>query len=399
MLSSGVSMRTIALLALLNGLKGPAVRCQSGKFKPPFLFSMPKLDRYLLGEFTLSFIATLSVLLITSVGGVLVDVLGRIADGRMPAQLLLSQLGLQFVVYLPIILPMALLLGLALAISRLYRDSEMAVLTATGVSPLRLLRPVFCLAGPIVLLVALTSLWLGPKAERRSAALIENASRSMVVTGLEAGKFTSLPGGGIVYLSSLSADGKQMGKVFMQRTNQGRMDVVSANSGSLFFEGTQQRFLKLEDGYRVEGPTDGALDYHLMRYASNAIALPPQPTARDNDDPELLSTPQLLSDSRPKAQAQLHWRITPPLLALAFTFLVLPMSRSAPRQARHGQVMLLFLAYVFGVNMMILGRQWIAAGKLPPAAGLWWLSIPLLVLGIWLCWRDGRLPRAQSSLS
>jgi len=373
-----------------------ALRCQGGKFKPPFLFSMPKLDRYLLGEFTLSFMATLSVLLITSVGGVLVDVLGRIADGRMPAQLLLSQLGLQFVVYLPIILPMALLLGLALAISRLYRDSEMAVLTATGVSPIRLLRPVLCLAGPIVILVAMTSLWLGPKAERHSAALIEKASRSMVVAGLEAGKFTSLPGGGIVYLSSLSADSKHMGKVFIQRPHEGRMDVVSANSGSLFFEGTQQRFLKLEEGYRVEGPMDGALDYHLMRYASNAIALPPQQAARDDNDPELLPTSQLFSDSRAKAQAQLHWRMTPPLLALAFTLLVLPLSRSAPRQTRHGQVMVLFLAYVLGVNLMILGRQWLAAGKLPTVIGLWWLSVPLLALGLWLCWRDGRLPRAQS---
>jgi len=373
-----------------------AVRCQGGKFKPPLLLSMPKLDRYLLGEFALSFMATLSVLLITSVGGVLVDVLGRIADGRMPAQLLLSQLGLQFIVYLPIILPMALLLGLALAISRLYRDSEMAVLTATGVSPIRLLRPVALLAGPVVLLVGLTSLWLGPKAERHSAALIEKASRSMVVAGLEAGKFTPLPGGGIVYLSSLSADGKQMGKVFIQRFHEGRMDVVSANSGSLFFADTQQRFLKLEDGYRVEGAVNGELDYRLMRYASNAMALPQQQTSRDDDDPELLSTLQLLTDPRPKAQAQLHWRITPPLLALAFSLLVLPLSRSAPRQTRHGQVMVLFLAYVLGVNFMILGRQWIAAGKLPTAVGLWWLSLPLLVLGLWLCWRDGRLPRAQA---
>jgi len=357
---------------------------------------MPKLDRYLLGEFTLSFMATLSVLLLTSVGGVLVDVLGRIADGRMPAQLLLSQLGLKFVVYLPIILPMALLLGLALAISRLYRDSEMAVLTATGVSPIRLLRPVLCLAGPVVILVALTSLWLGPKAERHSAILIEKASRSMVIAGLEAGKFTSLPGGGIVYLSSLSADSKHMGKVFIQRPHEGRMDVVSANSGSLFFEGTQQRFLKLEDGYRVEGPMDGLLDYRLMRYASNAIALPAQQATRDDNDPELLPTSQLFSDSRAKAQAQLHWRMTPPLLALAFTLLVLPLSRSAPRQTRHGQVMVLFLAYVLGVNLMILGRQWLAAGKLPTVIGLWWLSLPLLALGLWLCWRDGRLPRAQS---
>ena len=55
---------------------------------------MPKLDRYLLGDFIQSFLATLIVLLTVSLGGVLVDVLGEIAAGGLPARLLLSQLGL-----------------------------------------------------------------------------------------------------------------------------------------------------------------------------------------------------------------------------------------------------------------------------------------------------------------
>ena len=45
---------------------------------------MPKLDRYLTGDFLQSFLATLIVLLVVSLGGVLVDVLGNIADGGLP---------------------------------------------------------------------------------------------------------------------------------------------------------------------------------------------------------------------------------------------------------------------------------------------------------------------------
>ena len=103
---------------------------------------MPKLDRYLMGEFLQSFLATLIVLLVVSLGGVMVEVLGEIADGGMPARLMLSQLGLQLLVYLPLVLPLALMLGLMLAVVRLYRDSEMAVLNAVGVGPRRLLRHV-----------------------------------------------------------------------------------------------------------------------------------------------------------------------------------------------------------------------------------------------------------------
>ena len=358
---------------------------------------MAKLDRYLLSDFVQSFLATLTVLLVVSVGGVLVDILGRIADGRIPAGLLLSQLGLQFIVYLPIILPLALLLGLALAIARLYRDSEMAVLTAIGVGPKRLLKPILLLVLPVVAIVATCSLWLGPWADRTAERMLEAASRNVVLAGLEPGKFTTLSGGGVVYLSSLNEDGSRMGKVFMQRYKDDRLDVVSANGGTVFVEGERQRFLRLEDGYRVEGPNDGGLDYSLMRYASNEMALPDRDEVRDENDPEMLPTMKLLGDSRPEARAELHARISPALLALAFALLALPLARSAPRQSRYGRIMLAFLAYMVAVNMTILGRQWLVEGKLPLAAGMWWLTLPLLAFALWLYFRDGRLARPRGA--
>jgi lipopolysaccharide export system permease protein len=132
-----------------------------------------------------------------------------------------------------------------------------------------------------------------------------------------------------------------------------------------------------------------------MRYASNEVALPDRDEPRGQDDPEVLPTLRLLGDDRREAQAQLHWRITPPLLALAFALLALPLSRSTPRQQRYGSVMLAFLGYVVGISLMISGRQWLASGKLPVELGMWWLTVPLLVLALWLYFRDGRLSRRK----
>lgn len=353
---------------------------------------MPKLDRYLLGDFVQSFLATLIVLLVVSVGGVLVDILGNIADGRIPAKLLLSQLGLQFVAYLPLILPLALVLGLLLALARLYRDSEMSVITAMGVGPARMLRPIMMLVVPVVLVIGTCSLWLGPLATATAEKMLEAANRSVVIAGLEAGRFTRLSGGGVVYLNAVSPDGSKLNKVFMQRQNGDRLDVITGNRGEVYFEGKTHRFLRLEDGYGVEGPVgDKGLDYKLMRFARSEVALPDRADVHDEDDPEILPTTKLLTDHRPEAQAQLHARIAPPLLALAFALLTLPLSRSAPRQQRYGRMMLAFLAYVVGTNLSTIGTRWIADGKLPPSFGLWWLIGPLLLLSIWMYARDGRI--------
>jgi lipopolysaccharide export system permease protein len=215
------------------------------------------------------------------------------------------------------------------------------------------------------------------------------------MAGLEAGKFTSLPNGGVVYLSSVSPDGTQLGKVFMQRQKGDRIEVVSADRGRMFFEGERQRYLELDDGHQVEGPVNGGLDYRLVTFARNDVALPDGADTRKDDDPELLTTGQLLGDDRPAARAQLHARIAPPLIALAFALMTLPLARSSPRQQRYGRMMLAFLAYMVGMNLMFIGTRWIADGKVPGSVGLWWLSLPLLALAIWMYFRDGKLSRPR----
>ncbi len=352
---------------------------------------MPKLDSYLFREFAQSTFAALVVLLIVSLGGVFADVLSDIARGRVPAGLMLAQLGLQVLNYLPLILPLGLMLGLMMAVGRLYRDTEMPVLTSVGVGPRRLLRPLMLVVGPMVLFIGACSLWLGPWARDYSQRMIEAGQRSLLVSGLEAGRFVEFPGGGgVIYVNAMSDDGSQLGRVFVYRQDEGRMDVTTAMTGELTVDG-DGRFLRLDEGFRVEGPLDAGLDYRLMRYASNELRLPSVEAKSRSDEPELAPTLALFGDDRPAAQAQLHFRMAPPLLALAFALLAVRLARSPPRQARYGRMMMGFLAYVLGMNLMTMGTGWVEDGKVPAALGLWWLVLPLLVFCIWMYVSDGRL--------
>ena len=358
---------------------------------------MPQLDRYLLREFAQATFATLVVLLMVSLGGIFAGVLGQIARGSVPAGMLLSQMGLQTLRYLPLVLPLGLMLGLLLAVGRLYRDAEMPVLASIGVGPRRLLRPLLMLALPMVAVVALCSLWLGPWAKATSIRLIAESNRNLLVAGLEPGRFTELPGGdGVVYVGSMSNDGTRLGRIFVYRQSGERVDVTTARTGVVITEG-EDRVLRLEDGFRVEGPREVGRDFRLMRYASNDLLLPENEPSRreDGTDPEAMDTLALLRDPRPEATAQLHYRLAPPLLALAFALMAVPLARSPPRQARYGRIMLGFLAYLVGMNMAMLGTEWLSSGKLPLSAGLWWLLLPLLAAGAWMYFGDGRMARPR----
>lgn len=356
---------------------------------------MPKLDSYLFREFAQATFAVLVVLLIVSLGGVFADVLRNIAGGRIAAGLMLSQLGLQLLNYLPLILPLGLMLGLLLGTSRLYRDSEMPVLASIGVGPRRLLRPVMLLVLPLVIFIGMCSMWLGPWARNYSQQLIEAGNRSLLVAGLEPGRFIELPGGdGVVYVGGMSTDGRSMSRVFVYRQTDERLDVTTALTGNLEVDGTE-RYLKLNEGFRVEGPLADGRDYRLMRYASNDVRLPAAEEEAKKDDPELLSTAALIGDPRRQASAQLHQRLTPPLLALAFALLAIPLARSSPRQSRYGRVLLGFLAYLVGTNLMWMGTDWLSKGKVSPALGLWWLTLPLLAFSIWAYLHDGRMRKGR----
>jgi lipopolysaccharide export system permease protein len=356
---------------------------------------MPKLDRYLSSEIARSVFAALVVLGMVSLGGVFADLLGEMARGKVPPTLLLSQLGLRLLRYLPLILPLALLLGYLLALGRLYRDSEMVVLQAVGVGPRRLLRPVLLVAVPVLAVIAATSLWLGPWADRIAQGMVAEANKNLLVAGLEPGRFSVLSNGGVAYAGSMSSDGTRLQRVFVYRERGERMDVVTARDGELYRD-EGARILALEQGFRVEGPVAGdGLDYRMMRYARNEMQLPSADDARASDDPAFKPTLDLLGDATPATRAQLHSRIAPPLLALAFVLLAVPLARSSPRQARYGAMLLAFLAYMAGVFLMLLGTQWLADGTVPTAAGLWWLLLPLLALGGWLYARDGRVARAR----
>src|SRR5699024_1869513 len=122
-------------------------------------------------------------------------------------------LGLRMVSALTALLPLALFLGVLVALGRMYHDSEMHVLAASGMGRRGIVRPTAMLALPVAVVIALVSLWLGPWATRTSNTLIVTANHSVIAAGLEAGRFTELPGrGGTMFVADMNRDGTRLKK-------------------------------------------------------------------------------------------------------------------------------------------------------------------------------------------
>lgn len=354
----------------------------------------PIVDRYLLRQLAAAFVACLLVLVLVSMGGLVADLLGKIARGKLPPGLLVSQLGLRALDFLPLLLPLSLFLAVLLAYGRMYRDSEMAVLAAAGLGIRRLARPLVWLAVPVAIGVGLTSLWLSPAALRTSQAMIEAANKSLLVAGLEPGRFVEIPGrNGVVYITQMDDDGRRFQRLFVHNERDGRIDVVTAQAGELFQESQgEERYLRLTDGFRVEGAL-GSDAFRMMRFAGNDIRLPDVEPGHVGRVEQRMSTRELARVDAPVERAELHWRLATPLATLILALLALPLAHSPPRSARYGRVLVALLAYIVYLNLLALGRAFLASGQIPAWAGLWWVHVPAAAIALYLLWRDERLVR------
>jgi lipopolysaccharide export system permease protein len=371
-------------------------------------FRLRIIDRYLLRELAANFLGATLILLLIVVGTAIADLLAKIARGRIPPDLLFTLIALRSVDALTVLMPLAIFLGVLLAYGRLWRDSEMAVLQSSGLDLGGLVRPLGLLIIPVMFALGTISFWLAPAAVRLSQTLLEEANRSLIIAGLEPGRFVELPGkDGVIYVGEMSGDGTTFKRMFVESerpekdTGKTRIDVITATHGFLYHDADGNgRYLALEDGFRVEGKL-GEDDYRLMRFARNDIKLPDSEND-SNDTTVKRSAPTrvlLRNADDPVMRAELHWRLAAPLSALVLMLLALPLSKSSPREPRYARLLVAVLAWwVFNTGLG-LGRSWISQGKLAPAFGFWWVYLPTIALAAWLIWRSQRMPRTRAARS
>jgi lipopolysaccharide export system permease protein len=359
--------------------------------------------RYLSREVLLTLSAVSAVLLVIIMSGRFIKYLAQAAAGLLDPGSLFLIMGFRLPGFLQLILPLGLFLGILLAYGRLYLESEMTVLSATGMSQQRLLAMTMFPATLVALVVAWLSLSLAPQGANQFQLLLNKQDALTEFDTLEPGRFQALRDGTrVTYTEKLSDDRINLGGVFISQKNVSAdekkdrgISVLVAENGRQEIRADGNRYLILENGYRYDG-NPGQADYRAIKYEEYGVLLPKPDVSDEVTDRDAMPTGSLLGSDDIRSRTELQWRLSLPLLVFIVTLMAVPLSRVNPRQGRFLKLLPAILLYMAYLSILIAARGALEKGKIPPALGLGWVHAIFLVIGLGLLyWEPLRLKMAS----
>lgn len=353
---------------------------------------MRKIERAFLSEASQGSLAMLLVFLLLFVSVTLVKILSRAVAGSVPADLVMALVGFQSIRVIAVILPLAFYVGVLLALSRWYRDNEMTVLSACGVSLYAFLRPVLLLALAFGASTALFAFYLTPLAERLSDQVRQSQGTQLEPAGIAPGVFNELrKGEGFFYVEGVDRASGALTDIFVNTIEAGKEGVLVAEHGTHFTDArTGDQFLVLMGGTRYEGQP-GRGDYRIIEFERYQLRIEPRAVAPGFVRYGARSTLELLAAGKSSherlAQAEWHIRLAKPVTVFVLALFALVFAYVRPRGGRYTGMFVAVLVYFLYLNALSVGEAMIKSGRVPGTWGLWWAHGLFLLLALAALWQ------------
>lgn len=339
------------------------------------------IDRYMLREFVINLVAVTGVLWLIYISTRFARYLADAAVGNMPADVIFSLLGLSSLGALSILLPIGAFLAVMLSLGRMSSDNELTVMSACGISSLRIMRNVLLFAGTVAVIVATLSLAVVPGVLSDRYELQEKAKISANTTGLIAGSFKESEGGDWTFYSQgLSADKQFMENVFIEIEREDKPLIFRSETGHFEIDSqTGDKFLVLEDGYRYEGKA-GDQDFTIAQFATHSLLIEKGQEGEVRERHKAMSTSALLERGQPRDVAEVQWRTAAALMTLILCLSAIPLANAGPRQGRYAGFVPAVLIYIIYSNLLGVNRAWVAKGDIPIWLGGIWVHVLMLIV-------------------
>lgn len=347
------------------------------------------LFRYLVREILTTAIAVTLTLLVIVISSRLVAYLGSAASGDLPPGLVFSVIFFRLPGFLELIVPLAFFVSVLLALGRLYVDSEMTVISACGIGPLRLLLIVLAPALLVAALVGSLSLLISPASTGHARQLLHDAGNSSGLELLSAGRFRVINQGRgqVTYVDNIDKDSGEMMGVFAadrytENDGSSRQALIVAERGhSRTDPDSGERYLVLQEGTRYLGQP-GELDFQVMDFDTMGQRLETPRSTPIYRKQDTLTTAELWNSRRPDSRATLQWRFSLAILVVVSTLTAVAMSRTNNRRGRYGKLFPAFLLFMVYLVLLNAAREAVSKERLSPLLGLWWVHVLFLLVGL-----------------
>lgn len=349
---------------------------------------MRRLDRYIfrqiLSPFAFFVVVFTGVIWLTQS----LRIIDTVVNNGQSAWVFLEFTALLLPLVLAIVLPVALFAAVLYAVNRLFTDSEIVVMLASGLSGTALLRPVSMFAAMVMVASYGVTLYLMPTAQREMRDRITEIRGDIAAAFVREGEFLTPVRDVTFYLRATGSSGEMFG-VFVQDERDPEQIITytaerallirdDAGTRLLMFDGIAQSTASLTDTnlsiLRFE-----QLAYDLTQFASGDEERARKPS--EMYVPELLSMTE--ESARPRKigdfYAEAHEALSAPLYVLALPLLAVAfvVAGGYRRQGFAGRIL---LAVGIAVGLRIAGLA--IKSAVSSAEALWPLMYLPPILGV-----------------
>lgn len=262
-----------------------------------------------------------------------------------------------------VIAPIAFVVAVSYTLNKLSSDSELIVMSASGMSPWRIFRPFIAVAVIVAMFVGFVAAYLSPALQREMAAAMTRVKADLLGTIIQPGRFTTIESGLTFHVRERRANGQLLG-IFIDDQRTPERSTFLADTGEIV-KSNNGTFLILEHGsvQRLEaGKRDPTLvlferyAFDMSRFSSGTQSQVHKLAPRERYVWELANPnpgDPVYKEQKGMLRAELHDRIAAPLYPLAFAVIAFAVL-GTPATTRESRLfgLLVGICLVAGVRLV-----------------------------------------------
>ena len=303
-------------------------------------------------------------------------------------------------------IPMGVLVGILIGLSRLAADSEVTAMRASGLGVWTFLRVISIFVVVAWLLALGNSVYLAPRSLAALGQLEGNLKSSQASFEVQPRVFYEGFPKIILYVQDVKAmSGGALWKgVFLaDLTDPSAPRISLAREGLLVSQGTDRLDLHLTNGSTHESDPKNPDQYQISTFQTTDIPIQ-IPAAQNSPEHEPTSLAEikvtdLLRMARTADPATRRWslieyhrRLALPTACIVLALVGIPLGLSSKKGGKSSGFVLTILLVFLYYSISLIGVSFARQGRLSPAAGVWLADIVFLAGGIFLLWQSERRP-------